>query len=310
MGFMRASIRRTDPVGQRLGGHEAHGLHDGAFPGDPRRGDEVQPGAFTGQPAGEHTDSASPLVDLAVVVASPGVHPLTGVPRGVVPHPQEGAHAARGQGLTAPGEHRGRERPDRLPHGEPPPEVRWGRGQRPHQQSITRQRGWIEGVWDAGVCAQPPSRIRGGPGVPGRLGQAAPPDVSRTPHGPVGVGRREADEAGALVVVRRSAGSGLVLPWLARFQRVVRAAQAWRLVSPLTGRGGRPSAQATSAASGHVHPRVGLPQVRGRWGRRVRSGSRRRASKTACGVRGGADDPRRQVASPCVVQAWMALRTV
>jgi len=80
MGFMRASIICTDPVGQRICGQEAHWLHDGALPVDPLRFDGVQPRAFTGQPAGQHTDSAAPLFDLAVVVAYPDAHPLTGVP--------------------------------------------------------------------------------------------------------------------------------------------------------------------------------------------------------------------------------------
>ena len=88
MGFMPAPIIRADPVGQLIRGQEAHGLHDGAFPMDPRRFDGVQSGALIGQPAREHTDAASPLCDLAVVVADPGAHLLTGVPGGMVPHQQ------------------------------------------------------------------------------------------------------------------------------------------------------------------------------------------------------------------------------
>jgi hypothetical protein len=80
MGSMRASIIGTDPVGRLVCGQKAHGLHDGAFPVVPLGLNGVQPGAFTGQPAGEHTDAASPLFDLAVVVAYPGAHPLTGGP--------------------------------------------------------------------------------------------------------------------------------------------------------------------------------------------------------------------------------------
>ena len=80
MGFMRASIIRTDPVGQLVCGQKAHGLHDSAFPVDLLGLNGVQPGVFTGQPAGENTDSASSLFDLAVVIAYPGAHPLTGVP--------------------------------------------------------------------------------------------------------------------------------------------------------------------------------------------------------------------------------------
>ena len=88
MGFMCTPIIGTDPVGQLVCGQEAHRLHDGAFPMDPLRFDGVQPGAFTGQPAGEHTDSAALLFDLVIVVAYPGTHLLTGVPRGIVPDQQ------------------------------------------------------------------------------------------------------------------------------------------------------------------------------------------------------------------------------
>jgi hypothetical protein len=80
MRFMRTSIIRTDALPQLVCGQEAHWLHDGAFPMDPLRFDGVQPGAFTGQPAREHTDATAPLFDLAVVVTEPGAHLLTGVP--------------------------------------------------------------------------------------------------------------------------------------------------------------------------------------------------------------------------------------
>ena len=42
--------------------------------------DGVQPGAFTGQPAGEYTDAAALLFDLVIVVADPVTHLQTGVP--------------------------------------------------------------------------------------------------------------------------------------------------------------------------------------------------------------------------------------
>jgi hypothetical protein len=84
--------------------------------------------AFTGQPAEEHTDSALSLFSLTIVVAYPGAHPLTGVPRGIVPHQQDGVHAPRGQVLSAPCAKLGPECTDRLTHGEPEPELLWGRG--------------------------------------------------------------------------------------------------------------------------------------------------------------------------------------
>ena len=85
---MRTPIIGTDPVSQLLCGQDARRFHDGAFPMDPLRLDGVQPGAFTGQPAGENTDSAALLFDLVIVVAYPGPDLLTGVPRGIVPYQQ------------------------------------------------------------------------------------------------------------------------------------------------------------------------------------------------------------------------------
>jgi hypothetical protein len=107
-----------------------------------------------------------------------------------------------------------------------------------------------------------------------------------------------------------SAGSGLVIQCLARFQRTPRRASARRRASPLTGRAVSPAASAVVAASAKVHWLVGWPQVRGLWCRRVRNCSRRAASKAAWGVRRGAEERRVRTATPWVLQAAMTWRTV
>ena len=80
MGFMRASIIRTDPVSPLLGGQYARGFHHRALAVNPLGLDGVQPRAFTGQPAWENADSTPQLFDLTVVVAEPGPNHLTGMP--------------------------------------------------------------------------------------------------------------------------------------------------------------------------------------------------------------------------------------
>ena len=88
MGFMRTAIIGTDPVSQLLRGHDALWFQHRALPVGPFRLDRVQPGTFRGQSARENADATSPLFDLAMVFAYPGLDPLTGMPRGVVPHQQ------------------------------------------------------------------------------------------------------------------------------------------------------------------------------------------------------------------------------
>jgi hypothetical protein len=108
------------------------------------------------------------------VVAYPGPDPLAGVPRGVVPHQQQGAHPAHGQVVAAPREKLGGECANRLAHGESSPEPLWGVGSaRTSSPSHAK------------AC-----RIRSGPSVHRRLGQAAPPHFIRKAQRPVRVGRR------------------------------------------------------------------------------------------------------------------------
>jgi hypothetical protein len=80
------------------------------------------------------------------------------------------------------------------------------------------------------------------PGLQGRRRQATPPDRSTNAQHPRGRAGCQVDQVIPLVCFRAYAGSGLVIQGWARFQRVLRAARAWRIVSPLTCRGVIPSA--------------------------------------------------------------------
>jgi hypothetical protein len=84
-----------------------------------------------------------------------------------------------GQVVAAPGEKLGCERTNRLPHGEPEPELPWGRRERPHQKPVTRQGLGVGVGWGTGFCSEPQGCVSGGPGVHRRLGQSAPPNFIR-----------------------------------------------------------------------------------------------------------------------------------
>jgi hypothetical protein len=111
------------------------------------------------------------------------------------------------------------------------------------------------------------------------LGQATPPDGIAPPQRPRRRGQSPLDQPVAPFFFRASAGSGLVSHCLARCHDTRKRRRATRMVASLTSRGVRPWAKRTAAASASVHRLVGLPQVRGLWGNRVRRASQVPASK-------------------------------
>jgi hypothetical protein len=95
-------------------------------------------------------------------------------------------------------------------------------------------------------------------------------DVGATAQHPRGGGHGPLEPAVAPVFCRRSAGSGRVLPGVARCQATPNRRRARRIASSLTHGGVSPWAKLLAAASASVPRRVGWPNVRGRWGQRAR----------------------------------------
>jgi uncharacterized membrane protein len=284
MRFMRASRIGTHALGHLLRRQHVGRVDHGAFPMGPLRLERVQPGAFTRQPARDEAPAPARLCDVAVMRTQPRPSSPAFVPRGVIPHQQQGVRAQHGQAVAAPRPKRERQRTHRLTHGKSAPELfrrHSGGAQQQARAGPGRGLGIIVGrrVFDRTQRA-----LGRRPGGHRRLGQATPPDFIAEAEHPFGMGRRQADEPVALVLPPAYAGSGLVIQCLARFRRVWSAARAWRIASPLTRRGVIPMAYATSAAKSRVQRLGGLPKVRGLWWSIARSCSRRADGKPACGV--------------------------
>src|SRR5438876_5623377 len=143
----------------------------------------------------------------------------------------------------------------------------------------------------------------------GWLRQATPPRLVLEPEGPGRVSCRQLDQTVAGPFFRAYAGSGLVSQCLARFQPTPRRFKVARIVSLLTGWAVTPCSKLTLAASARVHRLVGWLNVRGLWCNRARNCSAWSASKAARLV-WGRREPGRSAASPLVLNAWIASRTV
>jgi hypothetical protein len=260
---MRTSIIGTYPLGYLLRGQDMGRFDHGAFPMDPLGLDGVQPGTFTRQPTRDDAHSTPCLLDVAVMRSQPRPHQLAFVPRGIVPHQQQGTLFEGSQPVTAPGQKLERQRTHGLACGKPEPELRRRRGGGTQQQAIAGQGLGLGIIFGQRFFHQAQHALARRPGVHGRLRQATPPDfIAKTEH-PLGMGGSQADQTIALFFFLAYAGSGLVIQCLARFHRVWSMVRAWRIVSPLTRRGVIPAAYATSAAKSRVQTLVGLPKVRG-----------------------------------------------
>ena len=263
MGFMRTSIIGTDPLSHLLCSQHTDGFHDGPLPMDPLGLKRIQPGTFTGQHARDDAHAPPDLLDVVMVGTQPRPYQPACVPRRVVPHQQQGALAQGGQALAAPGQQLAGQCTHGLACGTPEPERLRHCGGGPQQRAIAGEGIGVGILVCQGFFHQAQRALVGRPGVPGRLCEATPPDFIANAEPPLGMGGRQADQAIAPFFFRAYAGSGLVIPCLARFHRVWNMIKAWRIVSPLTRRGVMPAAYATSAANSRVQTLVGWLKVRG-----------------------------------------------
>jgi hypothetical protein len=213
-------------------------------------------------------------------------------PRGVVPDPPHGGAPVRRQPLAAPGETGGGLSPDRAAGHKPPPPLFGRRGALASHPAIAGQRLRLGSSLGPRLVPHAHGRHGRRPGLHRGRRQPTPPALLLPAHGPGWMGRGAGSEPGAPLFFRTDAGSGRVIPGLARGPRPPRAARARRLLAPLRGRCVRPSAYAGVAASAHV-PWLGGGQRCAASGaiRRVTArgaGHRRRHAGSAAAQRTGA----------------------
>ena len=310
--FVRAAEGGADALDQLGGRQQPRRLGHAALAVPPLGLDGVEPRALDRQVAAHDPHPGAGVLDPAVVLLDPGADFLADVPGGVVPDQQQRRLARRPQPGAAPGEILGRERADRAAVDEAQPGLLLpaARPIRPaRQQPVAGQRLGVRVALGDRPLDQPqrpiPRRPRGQRG----LRQAAPPDLALEAEGPVGAGRRQADQAVAGAFFRAYPGSGLVIQRLARFQPTPRRLRVMRIVSSLTRCGVSPCSKPTSAASSRVHRPVGLPKSRGLRCSSPRSRAARSGSKARWIVL-ARFEPGRSAAGPRALKACSALRTV
>src|SRR5207245_3764909 len=312
MNVMRAVERGADALDELMGGQQAGGLDHPALAMDPLGLNGIQPRALDRQVVGHDPHAAAGQFDLPVVAPNPRPDLATDVPGRVVPDQQQCGLAEWLQLRAATGQVLRGQRTDRAASDEAQPAflVPAAGGLRPaDQQPIASQGFGIGIVVRDRLFDQPQGLVHLGPGVQGWVRQARPPGLILKAERPRRVGLRQADQAVACAFFRAYAGSGLVSQCLARFQPTPRRLSARRIVSPLTRSGSSPCSKLTLAARSRVHTLVGRPKVRGLWCSSARRRSARSGVTTVCSVWGRVE-PGRSAATPCVLKAWIALRTV
>jgi len=306
---MGPSVVGRDPCFQLGWAQSVVGVRDRACAMHPRGRNRVEPGALHGPRAGDHPHAAPARVATLMVGADPRADGVALMPRGVIPEAQPGGETWPGQAGTAPGENVCRPGADGAPFDNPA----WPRlGLRrtgASQHAITRQGLGLGGGLRTRQCLASGDGPGRHPALRVGLGPTAPPDRSGPAERPRRLGRRSPHEAGAPCCLLRSAGSGRVIPCVARCQRTPSGLRARRIASPLTWCGVSPCATLTSAATASVYPLVGLPQGRGLWCNQARRRALRPVSTMAC-VRWGREDWGWRALTPHGWKACMAWRTV
>src|SRR4030095_7712902 len=85
VGFLGTAVGVADASGELVGRQEAVGFDNAALAVDPGGLNGVEPGALTGQVAGDDADTGASPLDPAIVVADPAADEVADVPGGVVP---------------------------------------------------------------------------------------------------------------------------------------------------------------------------------------------------------------------------------
>jgi len=194
---MGTPVDGAHAVGQFGGGEQAVGLEHLALAMQPFGLDRIEPRALDRQVTDEQADTVTRALDLPVVRPDPGTDDLGVVPGGVVPDQQDGALAlsrslggAPVQEVDRHGAHGAavdETQPERLaasPVGIP------GAG----QEAITGQGFGVGVIARDRLLDQSEAVVVVLPGVQGRTGQSAPPDLVLEAEQPVRMGLGQPDQ--------------------------------------------------------------------------------------------------------------------
>src|SRR5262245_55370933 len=137
---MLTTIVGIDPRFQFSSTQQAVWFRDGPFSMGPFRFDGIEPWAFTRQRTDDNAHALGPLLDLLIVLAEPGPHGVTTVPRGVVPDHEQGREALGRELGGAPRQKIDRDGTHGTPRDQAQPPL--GRLPRPwaHEQALTGKR--------------------------------------------------------------------------------------------------------------------------------------------------------------------------
>jgi hypothetical protein len=212
----------------------AGGLSAGPRAMPPCRFKAVEPGALARPLAQPPTTAAGALDPLVMGLAS-CLHVTADMPGGMIPDDAERRLACIGPSDSQPPEILGGDMADGLPvdHAD-----QHGLGVRPPPSIISEGCG-VGSIVACRVLDQA-HRIAVCPGMPVRVGHAAPPDVVGAPSHPGGIRVGESDQAIPGCVVRVDCGAGLVSQGWARFPCAPSCCMARRMGASRRGRAVRP----------------------------------------------------------------------
>lgn len=308
---MKAVEGSTNSVSQGLFGKGSIWLDNSAFPVRPLWFNRVKPGAFDWQETNQDANTFSCPFDSTVMCADPGTHSAAGVPTGVVPNHCQNRLVQFLDFLAAPLQKLNSD----TAHWSSINETQKHflnfqiRACHPFQKNAIAGQGfWIRVLFLLGLFYQSHRLPFFAPNRQVRLGKAAPPSfVLKAPNPTMFL--CQGYDAVTRLFLRSYSGSGLVIQCLARFQETFNRFKACLTQSSLTWREVMPSAKLTSAANSSVQTLVALPKSLGLRCNRAFNFSRPSSLKIGWVVF-GRRDPISKAATPRLLKASMALRTV
>src|SRR5215207_1790988 len=306
MFFVSTAEDFANPLGELVSTEYPLGLYYLAFGVDPLGLYRIEPRALGWQQARHYPNPNAAGFDTAVVCDDPISHPVTLVPRSVVPDEKQSLLAPTLKLLAAPSEKLGGCGAHRAAVHEPKPGLCHLRQVKPVAGEGLRLGIVLRGLF----LKESHRRLRGiRPRMQRRSLEAGEPALVLEAQSPPRMASGEPDQPISSPFFRAYSGSGLSIQRLARSQHTPSLASVARMVSPLTGLSVMPSSKLTSAAIRRVHRPLGLPYCLGSWWSISRKASDPLSSKAEWSSL-GREEPALRAPRPLSLKAWMALRTV
>ncbi len=312
MRFIRTAKMGIHALSQLLSRKQPVWFHHGALAMDPLGHNQVEPGTFAGQEARQDAHALALSFHLGVMLADPSAHELADMPGGIIPNEQPGRlslglhlvtpplQKLRGDVADWAPRHKTQRHPiaDRL--------LCWSALP---QNAISGQRFGVGVSLFPGLLHQTHGMVFVLPGVQARQSKATPPHLVLIANGPMRLMTGPGDQPVARVFFADTAGRGLVIQCLARFQLVFSRLSARRTLSLETSWEMIPCSKLTRAASSRVQVPRSWPKSRGL---RCSRSLRRSAPSCVKAVRSrwGREEPSCNTASPAALKPWITLRTV